>query len=130
MDDLSIRDNSDLLRRIPFVKGSQVVWDDNVKRYKPSSAAFNNTTGSNSMSIVLAEKLEKGRKPSDVVMGYDNNCLISFKARVARENNQRIIHDALPDEPAHGSVIGEKSKKVKRALAKASVWVVEPEIGK
>ena len=78
------------------------------------------------MSIVLQDELENsGRKPDEVLIGHDDFALASVTAGVARENQQCVARDPLPDEPAHGLVIGKK-RKASKNMAKAARWVIPP----
>ena len=79
------------------------------------------------MSIVLADLVaESGRGPEDVLLTHDGFALAAFAAGVARANAQGVAKDPLPDQPAHGIVFGRKTGAVRRALAKASQWVIAP----
>jgi hypothetical protein len=36
------------------------------------------------------------------------------------------MRDPRPDEPAHAKVAGKKSQSVRRAMARAAIWVIDP----
>ena len=125
-DDPSIRDDCELLRRIPIKLEINIIWDDNQKRWRPSSASFKDHRNGTPMSIVLKDELEKaGRSPAEVLTGHEDFALAMVTAGIARESQQHVARDPLPDEPAHGLVIGEK-KKASRIMAKAAQWVIAP----
>ena len=126
-DDPSIRDECELLRRIPLKENVNIVWDGNEKRWRPSSAAFQDHPDGSSMSVVLGDVLNAaGRDVVEVLTGHENFGLAAITAGFARECNQRIAKDPLPEEPAHGLVVGNKPRRVSRELAKAAKWVIAP----
>lgn len=129
-DDLSITDEDSLLRRIPIQPDIQIIWNANIREWRPSSAAFNDHPDGSPMSIDICSTLiALGYTPADALTGYtETHGLVSFNAQVARRLNQRIMRQPLPDAPAHGIVIGNKTKAVRRNLASASEWVVPPDL--
>ncbi len=125
-DDPTIRDECELLRRVPIKPAVHIIWDDNQKRWRPSSASFQDHPNGTPMSIVLRDELENaGRNLDEVLIGHDDFALAAITAGTARENQQRVARDPLPEEPAHGLVIGKK-KKAKREMAKVAQWVIAP----
>ena len=40
--------------------------------------------------------------------------LVAFTAGTARDNGQKIARDPIEDEPAHGVVVGKKTRSIKR----------------
>jgi hypothetical protein len=79
------------------------------------------------MSVVLADLvIQSGRGPEHILHGHDGFALAEITAGLARAKAQGVIRDPLPQEPAHGLVFGNKTDSVSRALAKRSVWVIEP----
>ncbi len=124
-NDASIRDESDLWRRIP---PWHFIYDENLGRWRPSSSAFADDPDGHPMSVVLAEVAAAvGRGPAQILTGHERFALASITARLARECGQAVVRDPLPDEPAHGLVIGPKPKSVQRRLAKAAAWLVPPQ---
>jgi hypothetical protein len=119
-DDLTIPDEADLWRRIPTW---HIVRDENSGQIRPSSAAFDNDPDGAPMSVVLAAEAEN---PQTALAGLTGFALASFKARTARDCNQGIVRDPLPNEPAHALVFGTKTKSIRRRLAKEATWVVPP----
>lgn len=127
-DDPSITDDDRLLRRVP-IQPAQIIWDDNLKQQRPSSAAFKDHPDGSPMSIALQLVLDKLDLPiQSVLSGYETtHALVMFTAGVARKNGQWVAPEPLPpSDPAHGVVFGPKTPKVRKALAKAAVWVVPP----
>ena len=119
-DDPTIGHDAELWRRIPpwhFYR------DPNDGSTRPSSAAFEDDSDHDPMSIVLGEECAG---PASVLAGHDSYALAAFTARLAREKGQKLVRDPLPDEPAHGLVVGTKTTSTRRAFAKHSRWVVEP----
>lgn len=127
-DDSTIRDECELLRRIPVKPKLNVIWDDNQSRWRPSSASFRDHSNGTPMSIVLKDELDKtGRDPAEVLIGHANFALASITAGFARNHQQRVAREPRPKEPAHGIVIGEKKKSGKK-MAKAATWVIPPDL--
>ena len=129
-DDPTIRDQCKLLRRIPPKVNLNLVWDDNLNRWRPTSASFDNhRDSSHNMSIVLGDDLDAAeRDVTSVLEGHPGFLLAAITAKVARDNHQSVARDPLPQEPAHGLVVGRKSKGIKSKLAKAAEWVIPPDV--
>lgn len=126
-DDPTIPDDCELLRRVPLRRDINIIWDHNLQRWRPSSASFENHHSGTPMSITLRTELEEGgRGPADVLKGHNNFGLAAITAGIAREQNQRVVRDPLPEEPAHGLVVGKKTKSISRAMAKSAKWIIPP----
>lgn len=126
-DDPSIRNECELLRRVPCKLNVNLVWDDNENRWRPTSASFGDHPNGTPMSVVLGDELEAaGRDASEVLVGHDNFALAAITASIARDCQQRVARDPLEEEPAHGLVIGEKKRSTRSKLAKAAKWVIAP----
>lgn len=127
-DDPSIRNECELLRRVPLEINVNIIWDDNEKRWRPTSASFRDHPNGTPMSVVLGDELKAaGRNAAEVLIGHSDFVLAAITAGVARSNQQQVARDPLPEEPAHGLVIGEKKKgKNDSKLAKAAKWIIAP----
>jgi hypothetical protein len=128
-DDRSISDETDLFRRIhPQL---DIQWDANESCWAVKSRAFQNTGGSTcgKMSVALADTAAAdGRDPDDVLRraGTPDWFLVALTAGDARAECQGVERAPTDQEPAHGNVVGRKTKGRKRALARAARWVIEP----
>lgn len=124
VDDNTIPDRAELLRRIPpwlFIK------DENLGRVRPSSAAFDDHPDGSPMSVVLADVIrEAGRAPDSVLVGHTDYGLAMITAGAARDCHQGIARDPIKEELAHAVVFGKKTKTVKRTLALKACWVIPP----
>jgi hypothetical protein len=125
-DDASISNSTNLLRRIPVW---HVYFDQNLGRWRPSSAAFEDDSDTDPMSVYLSSVLTiENRQPSSVLAGHEEYSLASITAGLARANNQTVHPDPVPEETAHAVVCGDKGKKSssapKRQFAKNAEWVV------
>jgi len=69
---------------------------------------------------------DTNRTPQDLLQGHPDFALAGFSAGIARQLNQSIVKRPLIDAPEHGEVVGKKTKKVKRTIAKNSVWIIGP----
>jgi hypothetical protein len=124
VDDSTVADGTSLWRRIP---PWHIIYDANIQRWRPSSAAFDNDPDGQPMSVILSEiLLAAGRKPDTVLVGHPGYSLATISAGLVRACGQGIARDPLPTEPAHGIVFGLKPKSVQRRLAKESAWVLPP----
>ena len=119
-DDLTIVDSDRLLRRIPPI---QVVResDGNVR---PSSAAFKDPELSVNIESLM---IEQGRLIEEAVGGMPGFSLVAMHAGSVRGFGHPIVKDASPpNDPAHGLVLGKKSKAFFRAMSRTAEWVVPP----
>jgi hypothetical protein len=125
-DDRSIADTEELWRR---VHPAQIVPDDNKGLRRPSSAAFSDPSDGTPMSICLSSLvIQSGRTPRDLLVGRQGTGLVGFRAHHVRELGLSVARDPLPEEPAHGIVVGIKTKQIQRRLARCAMWVVDPEL--
>lgn len=129
-DDETIAGDTLLLRRVPTNPAINVVWDDNLRCWRPSSASFEDHENGSPMSVVLSDTLEQlGRPMESALSGYETGfSLAAFPASLARANGQGVARDPIPEEPAHGVVFGKKTKAISRRLAKGSRWIVPPDL--
>src|SRR6185295_4277610 len=119
-DDPAVEDDAFLWRRVPR---QWVIKDENIGGFRPSSAAFQDS--SSSPMSVLIERIVTAtqRTPAEVLKGYDEYSLCCFTAGVARALGQRVAtRPEIPEEPAHGFVAGKKTGRVRSELSKASIW--------
>lgn len=124
VDDPTITDNAPLWRRIP---PRHFVFDANLGRYRPSSAAFEDHPDGSPMSVVLGnDVLAAGRSPESVITGCEGFAVASFQAGLARLKGQGVMRKPLRDEPAHAEVFGNKTDSVKKAFTKNSIWIIAP----
>ena len=111
---IDILDEDDLYRRV------QSFWikDDG----KPSSAAFQNTSGTDDMSVDL------GRLTTpELTASVQEGCgVASFSAELARINKQKVLHIPIPENCSHSSVIGKKTNSIKKKLARGSKIIYLP----
>jgi hypothetical protein len=120
VDDPTIADTDDLWRRIP---PQQVVEDKNRGGFRPSSAAFHDSSDG-PMSVLLA----KEDSPERALSGpqWAKHFLAAIKAGLARQREQAICRDATEADPSHCLVFGKKTESTSRAFATSSVWIVGP----
>lgn len=127
-DDPSIRNWAELWR---WIHPKQFVLDENLKRMRPSSAAFKDSSDGTPMSVDRAKVLAAiGRDEYSILRNFPGEALAAFTARLARRLNQGVEPNPLLENPAHTYIFGDKPKGTVRAFAKNSVWVVEPDKNK
>lgn len=123
-DELAIRDEVRLLRRIP---PWHFVHDENEGRYRPSSAAFNDGRDGDPMSVYRADVIQaESDRPERVMVGHGGFGLVSILAGAVRRRNQTVHPDPLPDESAHANVCGPKTRATRGHFVRCSEWIVEP----
>ncbi len=121
-NDPTIADDAELWRRI---HPDHIFYDENKGRWRPSTAAFENHPNGSPMSVLLGEMvLGSGRGPLDILTGYEGYALASITAGLARQCNQGVAREPLPDEPAHAVVFGEKTYGVRKRFACDCGWAV------
>jgi hypothetical protein len=120
VDDPSIPGSERLFRRIPRT------WIDYDDSGCPtiSSAAFKDEELSVNLESVM---VRDGRQPADAIRNYPGYGLASITAAHARSQNQKVLRDPLPEEPAHGIVHGQKKRGgIASALRDGALWVIAP----
>jgi len=125
VDDGTIPDDTALWRRVPD-KPAQIIFDYNLGRWRPSSAAFKDHPDGSPMSVTM----DVGQNPESALAGYPDNFLASLRASVARNLHQIIRRKPLegnPGDPHHAEVVGPKPKKVCSDMAKAATWIIAPD---
>lgn len=124
VDDPAIGDTAVLWRRI---HPAWIIMDDNAGQMRVSSAAFDDSSDGSPLSVLLADVvIQTNRNAQDIVAKYEGYALAAIDAGLVRKNGQGVAATPEPDEPAHGSVFGSKTKANKRGMAKAAVWVIKP----
>jgi len=119
VDDPGIADDAVLWRRIPPDKVA-VLPDGNLR---PESWVFGDDEDGQPVSIVIAGP---EAAVADVMRGHEGYGLVAFTAADARRHGLAVRRDPTPGQPAHGVLIGPKTRGVRRALAKACRWIVLP----
>jgi hypothetical protein len=117
-NDPSIANDEVLLRRL---QPDWIVPGDH-GRMRIASAAFKHEE----MSIVFRTLLESQRRfVQDALSGHLDNSLCSITAGLARDLAQGVVYDvAPPNDPAHGLVVGKKTKAVANRFAREAAWVI------
>lgn len=109
-----ILDHEDLYRRI---REDCIKEDGTI-----SSAAYSNTSHTDDMSVNLA-RLTTSEK---TIAGFKKFGVAKFLAGFARGLNQKVIHDPTPDNHAHTTVRGRKSRSIRKRLADNSILILQP----
>jgi hypothetical protein len=120
-DDTTIGDEERLFRRVPVI---QLVPDEDTGLARVSSCAFRDRELSVYIESVLTES---GRSAESCLRNYDVHKLVSITAANARQFNQAVCRNPLPEEPSHGLVYGSKNNsKISRGLSSLAAWVIPP----
>lgn len=119
-DDLAIPDALEFFRRInPEV---HLVPDENEDCLRLSSGAFKQRD----LSVVWSDDLETSGRPPDQAVTATESHLVKLTAGDARALSLAAIRKPTEDEPAHGEIVGKKTKRIKNALVRASRWQEPP----
>ena len=123
-NDPTIADGVSLLRRVPR---KHFYLDENLGRWRPSSAAFEDDDDGDPMSVYRQDIIEAEGGPIDRVMvGHEGYALASITAYHVRSKDQPVHPDPLPEESSHTQVCGAKKKSTCRWLAMQSEWAIPP----
>ena len=123
-DDPTVSDDDALLRRVP---PQMILANSSQQDIEVSSAAFSNPSDGSGMSVIIrSELIAVGGRMEDVLTGYEGFGLVSLSAASVREQNQIVVRKPLPDNPANGEVIGEKTRGVRRAMKRSAIWLIKP----
>lgn len=125
LDDWTIAPEVELWRRLTPHK-NWVIWDDGTQELRVSSAAFQNLEDQK-LSVCITCDAPAGFTAQDYVHGYQGYGVAVVLAGVAREQGQRVIRYPEPNEVAHGHLVGNKSKAVRKKLAAASRLLIPTE---
>jgi hypothetical protein len=80
------------------------------------------------MSVFVYEKLvEKDVSVESVLKNHEGFGLVGFQARLARERQQGVAYEEVPNgPPGHAVVFGRKTASVQKAFSRNCEWVVRP----
>ena len=117
-DDETVSPETRVLRRIP---PGRIVKNDPNQR--PQSDNFSNHNSGTGTSVSI---LQEGRNPLDLLEGHEGYGLVCLTVRDNRAAGLGIVRKPLRDDPDHAHIQGEKTRKVKRRLAEAAVWIRRP----
>jgi hypothetical protein len=123
MPERPLKDDPNIARHEVLLRRLQPDWivpgNDGCMRI--ASAAFKHE-----MSIVFYTLLRnQGRSVEDALSGYSDNSLCSITAGLARDLGQGVVYDVdPPNDPAHGLVLGKKTKGVANRFAREATWII------
>lgn len=100
-----------------------IVPDSDTGEPRVSSAAFSDSPDGTPLSMYVERLLPPGQ---DVLAGHEDRGLGELSAHVPRGLALGIAHTPNEGGPGHVSVFGNKTKRVKRALARACVIRIRP----
>jgi hypothetical protein len=113
-----------LLRRIP---PWHFFYDKKLGRTRPRSAAFEDDTDGDPMSVYIRSIIEEERGNIQRVMtGHEGFALVSLSAGHVRSKNQTVFPCPEDEESSHAKVCGPKPESVRRWFAAQSEWVIPP----
>jgi len=119
-----VADETRLYRRVPPHQNDGWVRDENRDCIRLSSAVFS----PKSMSVLLGDTMEaEERPPLNALEEYPDHFLVAITAGAARAQAQEVNRTPIPEEPAHGDVVGKKTRGRRRALCSEAEWLKAPE---
>ena len=114
-----------LLRRVP---PKHLYLDENLGRWRPSSAAFEDDGDGDPMSVYRRDVIEaKGGDVRRVMVGHEGYALAFLTAGQVRPKSQTVHTDPLTEESSHTQVCGPKPKSTCRWFAKKAEWAITPQ---
>jgi hypothetical protein len=79
------------------------------------------------MSVVLAASLRaSGEALTSVLHGHEGFALVSITAQLARQLNQAVARNPLPNDPHHAIVYGKKTDGARKRMSKECLCVLDP----
>ncbi len=81
---------------------------------RPNSSAFDDDPDGHPMSVII---VRPDRDPQDIISGYPEFGLVKLAIKDLQELGLTIECDPQNDEADHALVKGDKTKKIKRAMA-------------
>jgi hypothetical protein len=118
-DNTSIRDEERLFRRVHILL---LVRDDDTGLARVSSGVFKDKDLSVNIETVL---MDSGGSAESCLHDSSAHKLISITAQNARQLNQAVCRDPLPDDLSHGLVYGSKNaRSVHDGLRAVAAWVI------
>jgi hypothetical protein len=132
-DDTSIANQHRLWRRVP--PGLPwVLWDNNLKRMRITSAAYDDSRDGTPLSVYLEQDaLASNTQPDNCLQQHTGFGMAALPAGSARTKKQIINRfpivgaiTANPCDPFHAAIIGPKTHGNKSGMAKASQWLIVP----
>ena len=102
------------------------VIDPKANGRRLSTMAFQPSTDGNGGMSVDIERLivEAGLDPKTFVISPPWTGAVRFEARTLREEGLKVGYDPLPDNPYHGEVWGQFSKRTKQKLLSLAQFFV------
>jgi hypothetical protein len=115
-----LHENDVLWRR---VRRSEVTFDENDQRSRPTSQAFQNYKGTDSMSVFVPRLINFSHDP--VLGPSKDDLIVEFSVKLAHECGQEVV-PALEEGPGHYHVVGKKTGTVRSRFATECTWVKPP----
>lgn len=120
-DDQTILNDAALWRRIPR-NPSHCIYDDNLNRWRITSAAFKDHPDGSAMSVTI----DVGQAPATVLANYPGQYLAAITAGLVRSLGQIVVRKPKVEDAHHAEVAGPKNKKRSSEMAKAANWIIAP----
>jgi hypothetical protein len=124
-DDPDVLNATTLLRRVPQ---KHIIFDQNLGRHRPTSAAFEDDEDGSPMSTYRNDIIaNEGAEVSRVMVGHDGYSLAGLTAEQFRSRQQTVHSDPLPEESSHTEICGLKTHGTRSWFAKTAEWIIPPE---
>ena len=113
-DDASIGDEETVLRRVP-----NAVYDENLKRVRPSTQAFLQDGPDGLVSVYLSSETTS----EAVASGGPERFLASITVGQLRAQDLGIVRDPSSGGPGHSVITGRKTKGRLNRIVQQAEWV-------
>jgi hypothetical protein len=114
-NDPSISDDEIIWRRI-----YQVVYDNNLKRVRPTSACYSQNDPGTDVSVYVGSIAQSA---AVVMQGGREQYLGALRAGFIRSLGLGIVFDPSTGGPGHALIRGRKTRSMLDKMAKAASWV-------
>lgn len=107
------------------VKVPEQIIEQEDATWRPISGAFDDSSDGSPLSVDLASI---ALDLLHTLAGYPNYALAELTVGDVRSLGVDVVPDPLPDNEAHAGIVGDKTKGIKRKLAKCASWRVPPDV--
>ena len=126
VDAEDIGPDDEIWRRIPPAPGRQLTYEHDENRWRPSSAAFQDSDGPDDpLSALLGREDTAERALAGKWSGF---FLASVSAGLLRSHQQGIARGPTAEDANHLLIFGRKTHSRRQRWAKSARWIVGPDL--
>lgn len=118
LEEVELPETAFLWRRIP---PWHYKFEENAGDFRPTTAAFEDNPDGQPMSAYIADECAQ---PENALAGHDGYGLVAIPISVLKAKNMKIVRQEVEGPRGHVGVVGKKTDGVRKAIKRASIWVV------